>query len=79
MICAAALNGYQNARFLLANRMGFPPYVVASTGLLFVCGVGMLCSARLWWLRRVRSATVTLVVSVLAAVLGPVLLLKLLL
>ena len=78
LICTTAWNGYQNVRFLVDNKMGLPPYVVASTALFFVCGVGLLYSAWLWRLRRVRSALASLIVSGLAVFLGPLLLLQLL-
>lgn len=78
LICITAWNGYQNLRFLVDNNMGLPPYVVAATALFFVCGLGLLYSAWLWRLRRVRGALASLVVSGLTVLLGPLLLLQVL-
>lgn len=78
LIIITAWNGYQNARLLVENEMGLPPYVVAATALYFVCGTGLLYSASLWRLRRVRGASVSFALSGFSVFLGPFLLLKLL-
>ena len=78
LIGITAWNGYQNARLLVENKMGLPPYVVAATTLFFVCGTGLLYSAWLWRLRRVRGALASFALSGWSVFLGPLLLLKLL-
>lgn len=78
LLGATLFNGFHNARFLLANQMGLPPYVLASTALHLVCGAGLLGSAGLWRSRRVPSALASFFLSVVATFLGPLLLLKLL-
>ena len=78
VICIAGFNGYQHARFLLENDLGFPPYVIAATILIFACGIGLIYSAWLWRLRRVRAGLLSFIASVVTFFAGPQMLLRLL-
>ncbi|MGN6546397.1 MAG: hypothetical protein ACTHK7_15190 [Aureliella sp.] len=75
LLASAMLVGYQNAQFILQNGVRFPPYIVAATMLIIVCGIGLIFSAWHWRSQRIRAGLLTFLGSVVAFVAGPRLLL----
>lgn len=78
VLAITVLGGYQNTRFILENGGRFPPYIVAATLLIFVCGLGLLFSAWHWRSQRIRVGLLSFLGSGVAFFAGPWLLLMLL-
>lgn len=70
--CAiSAFMGYQNTRFISENGGNLPPYVAATTILIFGCGIALLFSAWQWRSMRVRRGMLWLLGSGVVFFVGP--------